>query len=180
MPRYEEHPLQWTDVIGRFEGRSHSDHLRDALGLVGRLKDEGARLFDKDSKQLRRWQGGCSGLLTFLNTLGRRRDVEKQGLETVMREFIQEFEHSTERMEQMLYGAVVDPDNNESVRQIRDLINLSYRASTYALLSAWIDDKHDDISLVTTIDLTTGKVRQEGKRTPMQVPAKYKRSTKRF
>ena len=97
-----------------------------------------------------------------------------------MREFIQEFEHSTERMQQMLYGGITDPDKKEDDRQIRDLINSTYRSSTYALVSAWTDDKHDDISLVTTIDLTTGKVRQEGKRTSMQVPKKYKRSTKRF
>ena len=165
--------------MGRFEGRSHSDHLRDALGIVGRLKDEGARLFDKDSKQLRRWQGGCFELLAFLNTLGRRRDSEKQGLETAMREFIQAFEHSTERVQQMLYGAVTDPDKKENVRQKMDLVNLAFRSSTYALVSAWIEDKHDDISLVTTIDLTTGEVRQEGKRTPMRVPKKYKNSTKK-
>ena len=166
--------------MGRFEGRSHADHLRDALGLVGRLKDEGARFFEKDSEQLHRWQRGCSELLTFLNTLGRRLDVENQGLATVMREFIQEFEHSTERVKQMLYGAVTDPDKKEDVRQIWDLINAAYRSSTYALVSAWISDKHDDVSLVTTIDLPTGKVRQEGKRTPMRVPAKYKKSTKRL
>ena len=180
MPRYEERPLQWTDVLGRFESRSHSDHLRNALGLVGRLKDEGARLFGKDSKQLRRWQGGCSELLIFLNTLGRRRDSEKQSLETAMREFIQEFEHSTERIQQMLYGAGMDSEKKEDVRQIMDLVNLAFRSSTYALVSAWIDDKHDDVSLVTTIDLTAGEVRQEGKRTPMRVPAKYKKSTKRL
>ena len=180
MPRYKKRQLQWMDIIGRFEAQSHSAHFHNARGLIERLKDEGARFFDEGSEQLRRWQRCCSVLLSFLNNLGQRRDLGKEGLETVMREFIQEFEHSTERMEQMLYGAVVEPDNNEDVRQIRNWINLAYRASTYALLSAWIEDKHDDISLVTTIDLTTGEVRQEGNRTPMRVPPKYKKSTKRF
>lgn len=180
MSRYQERSLQWTDILGRFEAHSHSDHLRNARGLVERLKDEGIRFFDKDSEQLRGWQRYCSELLTFLNTLRLRRDSEKQGLETAMREFIQEFEHSTERIEQMLYGAVADPDNDEDVRRIRNWVNVAYRSSTYALVSAWINDKHDDISLVTTIDLTVGEVRQEGKRTLMKVPPKYKKSTKRF
>ena len=96
-----------------------------------------------------------------------------------MREFIQEFEHSTERMKQMLYGAVVDPDNDEDVRQIRDLFNLAYRLSTYALASARINDKHEDVSLRTIVDLTSGEVRQEGTRTKMRVPRKYQKSTRR-
>ncbi len=180
MPRYKERQLQWMDIIGRFEAQSHSDHSRKALGLVGRLKDEGARFFDEGSEQLRRWQRCCSVLLSFLNNLGQRRDLGKEDLETVMREFIQEFEHSTERIEQMLYGAVVDPDNDENVRQIRDWINLAYRASTYALLSAWIDDKHEDVSLRTIVNLTTGEVIEEGMRTPMRVPKRSQNKTKKF
>ena len=180
MPRYNERQLQWMDIIGRFEAQSHSDHFRNARGLIDRLKDEGARFFDRDSEQLHSWQRYCSVLLTFLNNLSRRRDLEKQSLETAMREFIQEFEHSTLRMYQMLYGAVAEPDNNEDVRQTMDWFNLAYHSSTYALVSAWLDDKHEDISLRTTIDLTSGEVRQEGTRTPMQVPRKYQRSTKRF
>ena len=179
MPRYKERRLQWTDIIGRFEAQSHSDHFRNARGLIDRLKDEGARFFDKDSEQLHSWQRYCSVLLTFLNNLSRRRDVEKQSLEIAMREFIQEFEHSTERMKQMLYGAVVDPDNDEDVRQIRDLFNLAYRLSTYALASARINDKHEDVSLRTIVDLTSGEVRQEGTRTKMRVPRKYQKSTRR-
>ncbi len=179
MPRYNERQLQWMDIIGRFEAQSHSAHFHNARGSIERLKDEGARFWDEGSKQLRRWQRCCSVLLSFLNNLGQRRDLEKQGLETVMREFIQEFEHSTERMKQMLYGAVVDPDNDEDVRQIRDLFNLAYRLSTYALASARINDKHEDVSLRTIVDLTSGEVRQEGTRTKMRVPRKYQKSTRR-
>ena len=97
-----------------------------------------------------------------------------------MREFIQEFEHSTLRMHQMLYGPVSDPENDEGVKQIVILFNLVYLSSTYALLSAWIDDKQETNSLTTTVNLSTGEVRQEGTRSEMQVPRKYRRSTKRL
>ncbi len=180
MPRYKDRRLQWTDVLARFEARSHSDHSCKARGLIERLKDEGARFCDKDSEQLRRWQRYCSDLLNFLNSLDRRRNLEKQSLETAMREFIPEFEHSTERIYQMLFGAVADPENDEDVKQIVDRFNLVYRSSTYALLSAWIDDKHEDISLKIIIDRTTGKVREEGTWTEMQFPKKYRNSTKSF
>ncbi len=97
-----------------------------------------------------------------------------------MREFIQEFEHSTGRMYQMLYGAVADPENDEGVREIMDWFNLVYLSSTYALVSAWINDKRENVSLRTIVNLTTGELSQEGTRTEMTVPRKYQRATKKF
>ena len=96
-----------------------------------------------------------------------------------MREFIQEFEHSTHRMYQLLYQTL-DPDNDEAVREIMGLFNWAYRFSTYALVSAWIDDKQEDNSRRTSIDPTTGEVRQEGALTKRSVPREYKHTTKRL
>ena len=97
-----------------------------------------------------------------------------------MREFVQEFEHSTERMYQMLYAVVADPDKDEDVKQMVDRFNLVNRSSAYALVSAWVDDKHENISMRIIIDRTTGRVREDGTRTEMQVPSKYRKSPKRF
>ena len=97
-----------------------------------------------------------------------------------MREFIQMFEHSTRRMHQMLYGAVTDPDRDEGFRIIMDMFNLVYLASTYALVSAWIDDKQDENSLRITINLTTGEEKWEGTFTEMRVPRRYRASTNRL
>ena len=97
-----------------------------------------------------------------------------------MREFIQEFEHSTHRMYQLLYETLEDSDNDEAVREIMGLLNWAYRFSTYALVSAWIDDKQEGNTLMTSIDLTTDEVRQEGALTKMQVPREYKHTAKRL
>ena len=97
-----------------------------------------------------------------------------------MREFIQVFEHSTGRMYQMLYGRVAQADGDKGLPNVMDWFNLTYLASTYTLVSAWIDDKQENISLTTIVDLTTGDVRQEGTRTKMRVPKKYQNSTKRL
>ena len=83
-------------------------------------------------------------------------------------------------MYQMLYESVADPDSDEGVREIMDWFNLAYIASTYALASAWIDDKQENASLRTILNLTTGEVREEGTRIEMQVPRKYRKSTKRL
>ena len=178
MPRYSERQLQWRDILGRFEAYPCAHHLHNALDIVDRLKDEGAKYWDEDSQELKSWQRYCTAVWSFLNNLGQRRDLRQQSLETAMREFIQEFEHSIGRMCQMLYGAVADSDRDEGVREIVDLCNLAYIASTYALVSGWISDKQENASLSIIVNLNSGEVREKGTRTEMQVPRKYRRSTK--
>ena len=158
MPRYKNRPLRWPDVLGRFETGSYTWHLRNARGLIERIRDDGSQIFDKDSKPLHKWQNYCSVLLTFLAEWRQRRD-SKKNLETAMREFIHEFEHSTEHMEKLLYKISTDLNANEDVRNIRILIDVAYRASTYALLSAWIPDK-------------------QGERKEISVPKKYRKNAK--
>ena len=125
MPRFDERPLQWTDVLGRFEEHSHQRHFRDAWALTGRLKDEGRDHWQVGSEQLARWNRGCDNLLGLMTGLGKRRDLEKQDLSTALREFIQEFEHHTERMYQMIYGEINDSENNEKLTEIFDWFNLN-------------------------------------------------------
>lgn len=180
MPRYEERPIEWSDVIGRFEALPSSHHARNALGIIGRLGDEGANYWNSDSNELSNWNRYCTVLWTFINDLSERRDLKKQSLETAMREYIQEFEHSRARLIQLLYGTVDYTESNASILKIFELLHWAYLASTYALVSYWIEDKQEHVSLTTTINLTTGETRQEGKRIEMRVPRKYRRATKRI
>ena len=177
MPRFKERQLQLVDLIGRFEANPSSTHVRDALSAISRLKDDGAKFWDEDSQELRRWREYCDVLWTFLNsTLGQRRHLEKQDLATALREFIQEFEHSTGRMYQMLYSRSNDLDIEHTLHWF----DLVYRFSTYALISFWIDDKTEENSLKITINTTTGKTTQKRTRNEMQVPPKYRHTTKKL
>ena len=178
MARFDKRPLEWTDILGRFEGSSHQTHLHHTLGLIGRLKDEGRRFWPDGSSQLGRLEEGCAELWGFLNRLGTRRDLHGQDLPTAMREFIQEFEHSTGRMYQMLYGTVENPDDDQGITEVFDWFNFVFRSSIYALLSGWIDDKQDETLVTTNINLATGEVSQEWTRTEMTIPKKYLRATK--
>lgn len=180
MPRFRERGLQWGDIICRFESGSYSIHHHNARGLIESLRDEARRFWDRDSQQFRKWGKYCTDLLVFLNDSSRRRNFMKQNLETAMREFIQNFEHSTSRMYQMLYGASADPTNDEEVHQIMEHFHWVFRVSVYALVSAWIDDKQETNSLRTTINVTTGKMTVEGSRVGMRVPKRYRNGTKRL
>ena len=177
MPRFKERQLQLVDLIGRFEANPSSTHVYDALAAIGRLKDDGAKFWDEDSQELRRWRESCDVLWTFLNsTLGQRRHLEKQDLATALREFIQEFEHSTGRMYQMLYSSSNDLD----IERTLHWFDLVYRFSTYALISFWIDDKTEENSVKITTNTTTGKTTQEWTRNEMRVPKKHRRATKQL
>ncbi len=178
MARFNERGLQWTDIIGRFEARPYSHHLKNAQGLIGRLEDEGKYLCDEDPDKLVKWQQSCAELWTSLNNLTPRGTV--QDLPTAMREFIHAFEHATGRISQIMYGFVGDEGNDQRSLFVTDLLHWLYRSSTYALVSAWIGDKQESRSLTTVVNLVTGEVMEQGTRNEMQVPRKYRKATKRL
>ena len=97
-----------------------------------------------------------------------------------MREFIQGFEHTTERMSQMLYGETTDAEDDQKVTEIFDWFNFVFRCSIYSLLSGWIDDKQDDFLLTINLNLATSETSEELTGTSMTVPPKYRRATKRL
>ena len=165
MARYSKRQLRLSDTLGRFGDKPSSHHVYNALGLLYRLRDEGSNYWDRDSLQLANWQRYCNVLLAFINSLSERRDLNKQNLETVMREYIKEFEHSRARMNQMLYGVANNIESDEGVRQINELFHWAYLASTYALVSSWIDDMQEEVSVTITINLTTGEEKEEWNRT---------------
>lgn len=177
-PRFKARQLQPMDFVGRFEAKPSSTHVHDALSAIGRLKDEGANFWEEGSEQLSRWRRGCTTLWTFLNTLGTRRVVENQDLTTVLREFIQELEHSTWRMYQMLYGIFDDPDNDPRLKQIVDWFDLIYKLSTYAVISTWIDDKTEQVSVHIAVSLTSGERTEKWTRSEMRIPKNYRHASK--
>ena len=178
MPRFKERKGQLMDILDRFEAKPSSVHVHTALAAIERLRNDGATFWDENSNQLPRWQEYCTILWMFLNTLGKRRHLEKQDLATALREFIQEFEHSTGGMYEMLYGAFDDPDHNLDLKQMLNWFDLIYRFSTYALISFWIDDKTEEVSVKIKMNMTTGKTTQETTRNEMRVTRNYRRAAK--
>lgn len=178
MPRFRDRSLRLLDIPDRFEAQPSSVHAYNALGAIGRLRDDGDRFWGDGSSQNTRWKEYCMILYRFINRLGERRYIEKQPLETAFREFIQEFEHSISGMYEMLYGTASDPEDSEHIQQIIDWFNLVYRLSTYALVSYWIDDKTEEHIGKITVDMRAGEISEHWTRKEMRVPRKYRRTTK--
>ena len=177
--RFKERHVRLIDLVDRFEAKPASTHARNALAAIGRLNDDGATFWNEGSRQLTRWRRACTELWQFINAeLGRRRHLEKQDLATALREFIQKFEHSTDRIYQMLHGISGDPADNSDLERMLRWIELVYRYSTYAIISFWIDDKTEHNSVKITMNLGTGECGTEWTREEMKVPRKYRRATK--
>ena len=153
--RFANRSVEFFDLIQRFEEKTASDHNRMAQGAIERLRQEGGSFWSDDQNQLKRWRDYCNVLWTFIVTdLGNRRFNQKQDLETVLREFIAEFEHSTHRMFKMLYGTSEDVDLDPNIRRMITLFEWVYRSSTYAILAYWLDEKHEEKSTAIHIKVT--------------------------
>ena len=172
--RYKERSLQLIDVVGRFEARSSADHCYWAISALQRLRADGRVYWKSDPQALERWNRGCNVLLEFLNTLGVR---AKQPLATVMREFVQEFEHSVGRMYQLLFSAPA-PEGEATRERFLSWVEFAYRLSTYAILSSWLEDKTEETTISTEISLRTGEGTQTGSHKPMTVPKKHRKATR--
>ncbi len=150
--RFANRSLEFFDIHHRFEAEPVSMHRRTAQGAIERLRDEGNCLWSEDQKQLHRWREYCNVLWAFIVTdLGKRRNIQNQDLQTALREFISEFEHSTHGMYEMLYGTFEGADSDTRIRNFLQWVELAYRASTYAILSYWIDEKHDELTITTML-----------------------------
>ena len=116
----------------------------------------------------------------FINRLGERRNIDKQDLPTALREFIQEFEHSTARMLQMLHSRPDASDSDGEVDETSRWCDLVFRLAIYALISFWIDDKTEEMvtNIKMTMNLTPGTTTVEHRIVKaMHVPRKYRRAT---
>lgn len=110
----------------------------------------------------------------------RRRENEGQSLATAMREFVQEFEHSTKRIDQILHAERPQCDGALDREAVRDWFDLVFRLSTYAILSEWIEDKTESRSVHISVDLATGEKREARTHEPMEIPRRYQRAAKKL
>ena len=152
--RFSNRSLHFFDILHRFEAEPVSVHIRTAQGAIERLRDDGNHFWSEDENQLHKWREYCDTLWNMIVTdLGKRRYIQKEYLQTVLREFIAEFEHSTHGMYEMLYGTFENADSDARVRNFHSWVELVYRVSTYAILSYWIDEKHDELKIKLQIDI---------------------------
>ena len=186
--RFRDRQLELFDLINRFEAEPASRHAHDAIAAIERLELDGTRLFKEDRQRSERWKRGCKKLSKFIKLeLDERRFLRKQDLETVLREFFAEFEHTMPRSYQMLYGADEYSINDIDLQAFCSWRELVFRSATYAIVSHWIDEKSEEIATHIKMQFTSGdppKIRTEEthSRKPMRKPKEqpHRRGMKRL
>ena len=108
MPRYRNRRLQLRDLVPRFESEPSAIHCRNAVAAIQRLRDDRREFCQDGSAQDTRWLEACDALHGLITGMSRTREIEGQSLAKAMREFVQEFEHSTKRIDQILHAELPD------------------------------------------------------------------------
>ncbi|MDE0093046.1 MAG: hypothetical protein OXO49_00895 [Gammaproteobacteria bacterium] len=152
--RFRNRKLQLIDLLHRFEAAPASTHARDAIGVIERLDQDGSRLFRDDPQCLERWKSGCKELWKFIKMeLSERRFLENQDLGTALREFFSEFEHTMHKLYQILHNTTTDPETDFNLQAFYSWREIAFRSATYAIVSYWIDEKHEKASMQINIQL---------------------------
>ncbi|MCY3487576.1 MAG: hypothetical protein OXH34_03975 [Bacteroidetes bacterium] len=162
----------------RFEGNLHL-HSRNAVSVIGRIKDDGYEYFDMGSAPLKRWQKYCQDLQDFISRELPVRNHNGQDLVTVLREFFQEFEHSSYGLDEMIHKVALDRGDEGVIVDLWDWLSLAHRNSVYAIVACWAPDKKQVDTCHIEINVSAGTSSQKWTREEMEVPKRYKRATKR-
>jgi len=182
VARYKDRPIDLGTLVPRFDSEPFGTHVRNANALIERMAEEGNGLFGHDSPQSRRWKEGWEEVKQHISRLGQ---ADREEVPTVLREFIHTWEHLTERMDQMMFGLSDSPDTESdtgmNASQVWAWTELTYRAATYAIVSAYIPDKQETSMVRIAINLATRKTTTTWERIKTaRVPRKYRHATKRL
>ena len=184
--RWKDRPLNAEVLVGRFEEQTTSELRRNAKGVIERLRDEGCNTCWKlDPDKAEQWHRYCTVLWEIIHALDAQKNLQNSGLTKVLREFIQEYEHTSYRLRQMLYGydASDTKGDQESLQKLEFWLTLVYRCATYAIVSTWIEDKDRELSTEITMkfDLNVGTVSTTQTTTmhrDMRIPPEYRKASK--
>lgn len=126
-------------------------YIRDALSVVGRLSNDGARKLDAGSNACERWQRGCDDLKGFVKTLLSNEATRPQEtrLLTVFTELIKTFERVRYSLNQLAQSGSIS-ERDALISQMREGLNRYYRFSSYAIVLAWLgmpEENHEVIRI---------------------------------
>ena len=170
--------MHFFQNLERFEGHLHR-HGEQAVSVIQRICDDGREYFkrDKDNSRIDSWEENCDALIYFLKDLDQRKH-QGQDLSTVMREYFQEFEHSSGRLDQMLHGVAQDHGDDDVVVELWLLLQYAFRESVYGIVAERIPDKKDCEHIDMHVNLSTGLSTTTSYIEKGVTPKKYKHAKK--
>lgn len=169
--------MELIDLVPRFEEKSASEHAYNAIAAVGRLRDDGRRLFKDEPDQQQRWQGGCANLEAHISRLNTR---SSEDFVAVFRDFVHDFEHDSERMYQMLKGVDEAQESGPTRQSILSWLSFTYQVATYAILASRIPSHQSQSYVTVDIDMASGASNETWSFVKHTVPRKFKSFRKKI
>ena len=135
MPRFKKPMTELLDRVPSIKSDPPSTHAYDAVAAIGRLKDDGRRLWGDGSREFARWKSACDLLWKFLNSeMGERRFQRGESLGDALKDFIDGWDHERGRLSQMLQTKRISTVDR---RSILDWMEFIFRLSIGAIVSFW-------------------------------------------
>lgn len=166
--------MDFSDLHGCFQDQAFGHLMRNAIGGIQRLRDDGRGYWSEDSKEGRRWRKACNRLWKFLERVDLRRS-RGEPLEEILREFFGEFEHQSDRLRQLLHQKQASETADKEREQASRWLEFIFRAATYAIVAAWFNYKRVNQTVYLTLNMTTGKWTERSEREEFRVPRQHRK-----
>lgn len=123
------------DIYDRLNSSTSVIQLRNARGVVERLRDDRWQYFEEGSNAFNRWRQGCDELYQFINLIPASLHIAGREMDAVLEKFIEAFEHHERRFREMLEAnSIPDSSREQIVTTVSFWFDALFRFSVYAIL----------------------------------------------
>ena len=151
--------LRLRDAFSRLEVTSNHRHLRDAFGVIQNIvRRYSDRLWPDGGKECEKWDSICNELIDLVSKATHKEKDRR--FEDVLRDLIHIFQHSEERIAQLLDSNTIPEE--EIARYDEDIfawMDRVFRALVYGALNSRLPDKQEStlVSITVYLDGTPSK-----------------------
>ena len=136
MARQKESIKSKLDLFDRLNSTTTVEQIRNARGVVERLRDDRWRYFKEGSKSFDWWKEGCDELYQLINMFPASLHINGNDMDVVLEKFIEAFEHHECRFRQILQTKSI-PDSSGSRLLPRYLSGSMRSFDSLFMLSSW-------------------------------------------
>ena len=123
------------DIYDRLNSTTSVIQLRNARGVVERLRDDRWQYFEEGCNAFNRWKEGCDELYKFINMIPASLHIDGRDMDVVLEKFIEAFEHHERRFRDMLEAKIIPDSSREQIATtVSFWFDALFRFSVYAIL----------------------------------------------
>ena len=123
------------DIFDRIKGTTSDAQIYDAHAVIGRLRDDGYKYFEKGSASFEKWEKECLTLNDIVRKFSHPEQKDPEKRIVLLEESIDQFEHAERRFRQVLAENPTPESYQESANFATDFwLGALFRFFVYAIL----------------------------------------------